>query len=526
MSECALEQVSPLPENIMLTENGAFSHISSLDALIDLHFFSIRGADVSKLVDLCDKVLTQNFTLIDQEISISGAEALSRYLVYLRHFRNGFGKGEKKVYHALLNHLFKKSERALDWFMNNDIIQNIGCWKDYYCLTGKKLKKLVIRKFVNQLTRDKDSDHPSLCAKWAPTKNSVKGANFYQALIHTVFPHSKCAEQDYRKVVSSIRKKLNLVETHLSQGRYDLINYQHVPSFALKRYTKTFSSNDPIRFREYVQRVNTGEAKINVTGRELNDLVQSIFSGKDVEVCNLVFQELLTQGTAFDRNCIVIADTSGSMKGTPINVAVGLAMYAACLNAQTFTPEQFASLHLRYANLPDPSEVAKYQIGTWWSFSDDPHVNYVVKSCILTNGQEKIFSLSDILENLDRGNWEMTTDFERVYLKLLETEQTFDDVIVVSDMQFNQCVNNAESTLFENMKEQFASQNKPMPKMIFWNVRSSTVLVTNNETNTLLVSGYSPNILNDVMTGKTTTTDFMSELLIKVGTMFTPFKNV
>lgn len=41
VSDCDFH-VEPLPENIRLTQNGAYSHVSSLDNLIDLHFFTVR----------------------------------------------------------------------------------------------------------------------------------------------------------------------------------------------------------------------------------------------------------------------------------------------------------------------------------------------------------------------------------------------------------------------------------------------------------------------------------------------------
>lgn len=465
----------------------------------------------------------------DRVIKITNDEALSRYLIYLRHFRDGFGKGEKKLYHLLLNQLFQRSPRAKKWFMDNDIIPQIGCWKDYFCLTGKANRKLVARKFVEQLRRDMEVPEGgkiSLCAKWAPTESSDKGSNFFSTIVHTMFPRSTYPERDYRRVISSLRKKLNLIETKLVKRDYSSILYSQVPSFAMKRYTKAFTKHDSERFTAYLADLKKGLQKMNVTGRELNDLVGSVKSRKDVEVCDLVFQELLKKGQAFERNCLTVADVSGSMgagNGPPINVSVGMALYTACLNSIPVTSERFRDMNIDpnlYKYLPNPSEVSEYQVGTWWSFSAHPRINYVIRSYTLTNGETVTVNLSHMLESLNYSDWDMNTDFEAMYLQLLDQEENYDDVIVISDMEFDACVRNAKVTLFEDTKRRFKEMGKPLPKMVFWNVNGRTVPVTNNETNTLLVSGYSPNILNDVMTGKLTTSEFMMELLVKIGTMF------
>ena len=83
-------------------------------------------------------------------------------------------------------------------------------------------------------------------------------------------------------------------------------------------------------------------------------------------------------------------------------------------------------------------------------------------------------------------------------------------VLIVSDMQFDEAVgvnsynprNKFDKVSFFNkMKRKFQRWDVPFPKLVFWNVRESISgsPVTFDEHGTALISGYSPAIMQTIM---------------------------
>ena len=86
---------------------------------------------------------------------------------------------------------------------------------------------------------------------------------------------------------------------------------------------------------------------------------------------------------------------------------------------------------------------------------------------------------------------------------------------LISDMEFNRCVRNADSTIFENAKTRFASHGYQLPKVVFWNVQSRNAQqpVTQNEQGVALISGCTPRIFNMVSSGVLSPLGYMMEIL-------------
>ena len=61
-----------------------------------------------------------------------------------------------------------------------------------------------------------------------------------------------------------------------------------------------------------------------------------------------------------------------------------------------------------------------------------------------------------------------------------------------------------DKTLFDVIAERFESAGYKIPRLIFWNVcsRTGTIPVMENEMGVALVSGFSPNIADMVMSGE------------------------
>jgi hypothetical protein len=60
-------------------------------------------------------------------------------------------------------------------------------------------------------------------------------------------------------------------------------------------------------------------------------------------------------------------------------------------------------------------------------------------------------------------------------------------------------------TLFENLTERFERAGYKMPRLVFWNVnsRTNTIPVKQNDMGVALISGFSVNLCNMVLSGET-----------------------
>lgn len=63
---------------------------------------------------------------------------------------------------------------------------------------------------------------------------------------------------------------------------------------------------------------------------------------------------------------------------------------------------------------------------------------------------------------------------------------------------------NVDQTLFDTICERWESAGYKLPRLIFWNVcsRTGTIPVTTNDLGVALVSGFSPNIADMVLSGE------------------------
>ena len=96
----------------------------------------------------------------------------------------------------------------------------------------------------------------------------------------------------------------------------------------------------------------------------------------------------------------------------------------------------------------------------------------------------------------------------------LNQEDLPKQILIISDMEFN-CINDyydiwdsdndnrrkLDNTLFEEIADRFNENGYKLPKLVFWNVNSRTnaVPLQKNELGVILVSGFSKNIFDMVL---------------------------
>jgi hypothetical protein len=441
------------------TENGAKAYSSTGNYCLDL--FSKIGAvrhDLEQAEYYFMLALNEDF------------EKALRILFYARDIRGG--QGERKVFRHLLLKLVetypKQSKKILH------LIPEYGRWDDLLVLENTKLWPTALTIIKNQLTKDLKSESVSLLGKWLPSLNaSSKDSKRIGLKIAT---HMKWSPKIYRKNLVSLRTKIRIVEQKMCSNQWDSIAYENVPSKASLMYRNAFDKHDGKRYKEYLADVKAGKKKINAGAVYPYEIVGAILDLTGIETADAMWNSLPNYMTE-EFQGVVVADTSGSMNGSPLNVCISLAIYIAERNKSNVWKNKFIT------------------------FSENPEFQNIVG-----------YNLTERVCNLSKSSWGYNTDLIKVFQEILKCavahdipeSEMIDKIIIVSDMQFDSCCSNNDRTNFEFIKESYESFGYSVPQLIFWNVNSySNTPVTIHDTGTCLVSGCSPSILKTVLATKT-----------------------
>lgn len=330
----------------------------------------------------------------------------------------------------------------------------------------------------------------SLIGKWLPSLNaSSYKTKKYAKIIQTSLG---LTPREYRKLLSRLRKAISIVETKLTEKNYEAIDYSKIPSKASMKYRQAFFRNDQERYTAFLDSLSKGEVKVNAKTLYPNDIVGKILnswgtSEQDIKLFEGQWANLPNFIGDKNENSLVMADVSVSMSGEPMNVAIALAMYIAERNKGAYH-----NYFMTFSSMP---ELVKIQG---------------------SNIVEKV-------RNISRAHWEMDTNIEKALKTILDVavknklpnDEVVKKLYIISDMQFNRCVEGANKNIFHNLKLKFERHGYDFPNIVFWNVRAyGNQPMTMNELGVQLVSGYSPSILTQLLNsdGKTPY-DFMLEVI-------------
>ena len=352
----------------------------------------------------------------------------------------------------------------------------------------------------------------SLIAKWMCSENasSEQTKRYAQMLRKGLGLSSK----EYRKILSSLRSYIDIVESKMSAKKWGDIKYEMVPSRANLIYNGAFLRNDEERRREYLSKLEKGETKINAGTLFPHDIVHKYSSttgwyggvGKyDASLESL--WKALPDTVNECGNTIVVADGSGSMccnvggnsRVTALEVANALAIYFA-----EHSSGDFKDKYITFSSRPQLVDFSQCD-----SLRDKLRVAYSHSECSNTN-IEKVFDL--ILTTAVNGH--------------MKQEDMPKNVLIISDMEFDSCAtcdgsarygfNRPNAKLFKVIKKRFEDAGYQMPRLVFWNVnsRTGTIPVKENDLGVALVSGFSTNVCKMVMSGKTDPYECLVETLM------------
>lgn len=394
------------------------------------------------------------------------------------------------------------------------LIPEFGRWDDLYCLVGTKVEKDVFDFIHEQLTLDIDCGTPSLLAKWLKSENT--SSKISRELATKTRVALGLDSRTYRHMLSLLRNRINIVETLMSQNRWDEIEFDKLPSRAGLIYKNAFARHDitKARYEAFIKdestNVNTGTlypydivhevSKIWDTGwRNRYDLTASLNDVRRVAI-NKYWDNLHDYFNNSPLNALVVCDTSGSMTCSvgnsnihPIDVAISLALYSA-----DKAKGPFHNHFISFSSRPQLIETAGID------FCDKVSRIYKQNLCENTN----IEATFDLVLN---------TALNR-HLKQSDMPE---HIIVISDMQFDQArgyysERNDTKTLMEKIENKWLRAGYEMPKLVFWNVNAASGggnIPMKDKNGITFVSGASPVIFEMIMTGKTAKDLMLDKLL-------------
>ncbi|MGL5921973.1 DUF2828 family protein [Chroococcidiopsis sp.] len=470
----ALESPIVSPPSYTVTENGAQTYASTGSALLDLFSrgAAMRKAPEAEIAGLLSASLRDNIPLTVV------------VLFYLRDVLEG--QGERRFFRVALSYLVKHHPSILPMIL--DLVPLYGRWDDLFALEGTAFYPDVLKLFSEQLKDDLDilNTNPngsiSLAAKWSPSESSSPISHRRAAALRD---YMQLTSRQYRKMLVRLRRQLKLVESSMCARRWDEINYSHVPSKAHVLYRKAFGRHSPERYAAYLAALknptrSAKDVKMNTKTLHPFDIVHKILYGQEQNATLEAAWENLPDWVQGDYSCLVVADTSGSMSGEPMSMAVALALYIAERN-QGVWQDRFIT------------------------FSSNPHLQSISGSTITAR-----------VTNLSRADWDTSTDLQAVFNLILKTavQNKLDQadlpktVVIVSDMQFNEATRHYSweddpATNLAAIRQQYAQAGYSCPSLVFWNVsaRVQESPARFDESGVALVSGNSPTIFQQVVTG-------------------------
>lgn len=477
--------------NFTLTENGAVTHASTGSDCLDL-FASIgalRHADDKEIISHFVRAFTED------------RDSAMKLIFFARDIRGGLG--ERRVFRTIMNWLAANEPETVK--KNIQYVAEFGRWDDLLCLMGTACEKEMLAYIKNQFYTDikalETGGDVSLLGKWLPSANTSSRETVSQAKhIARTFGMSEAA---YRKALSRLRAHIRIIENNLREKDYTF-DYEKQPSRALFKYRKAFIRNDGERYQNFLHRAEAGEAVLkagNVSPYELvgpfltsgwykdDGSYMRTVSAEEKAALNATWNALPDFGG--DENALAVIDTSGSMyccsSPTPAAVALSLGLYFAERNRGLFR-NHFIEFSARPQLIEIKGETFADKLRYIASFEEVANTNL-----------EAVFDL--ILRTAVKHN--------------VPQEELPAKLVIISDMEFDCCVEDASATNFENAKAKFVRCGYKLPEIVFWNVasRNRQQPVKKNEQGVALVSGATPRLFEMIAGGNLSPYTFMMEVL-------------
>ncbi|AFC21626.1 RNA-binding protein [Cronobacter phage vB_CsaM_GAP32] len=466
--------------NRSTTANGGASLKSTLNPLVDLFFMigSLRNKDLGAYKAQFDAAYAANPTLALQMI------------LWARDVRGG--AGERNTPRELLKYLEVKHPE--DVLRVIPVLAEFGRWDDLLIFKTAAAKSVAYSAIAEALQSGN-----GLCAKWMPRiykfKKNAQGvvdmnstANKNRAhnnkIAREIMATMNINERTYRKLLASLS---NTVEQKMCANEWDEIDYGKLPSVASSRYLPAFMKRDENRYREYLASLEKGEGKVNAGALFPYDVTRKLNTNSQATTLAVAQWEQLKNFMG-ENTAVPMVDTSGSMTCRAgesgmscMDIAISLGLYIADKQEGAFK-----DLFLNFSSRPRLFELKGNNIA-------EKH--------------------RDILRYQAGQYWGGSTNVEAAFQEVLRVavaqqvpaDQMPKNLIVLSDMEFNASTSGGwNATAYNKAKADFARAGYELPTVVFWNLnaRAGNNPVRFDQNNVALVSGFSPSVLEAILSGE------------------------
>lgn len=476
--------------NFTTTENGAITHKTTKSDLLDM--FALGGAYRNRSDDDVK-------TLVRNAFRENPVYAL-KCLFYLRDVRGG--QGERRFFRVAIKDLVAVDREAVR--RNLIHVPEFGRWDDLYVFVGTALEGDALKIMKDQLALDVQCKTPSLLAKWLKSENTSSHES--RRLGKVTRKYFGMTAKQYRKTLSILRARINVLERLMSENRWDEIEFDKIPSKAGMKYKNAFARHDIERAKAgaqtYADFAKDETKTVNAAVLNPVDIASQIFSyggycGAPTQTERLMWDKywanLKDYYNGREENGIAIVDVSGSMSGTPMDAAVSMGAYIA--------------------------ERGK-----------GPFQNHFIT--FSSNPQFVRFNGVDIYEKFQRArsaDWGGSTNIEATFDLMLNValqngvpaSEMPKTLYIFSDMEFNGCMSFGRpsrerwsygnritggigeiNTLLENIAQKWMAYGYELPRVIFWNLDARQNNIPALGGRFSYVSGFSMNMVETILSGK------------------------
>lgn len=470
------------------SENSVISYSTST-CQDSLYFFinTDRNTDIDKVIQNFIKIYNKN-----QENAL-------KLLYNLRDIRTG--KGEKFISRVLL-FVLKLKTPNIYYNVLNDFVDKYGSWKDVLFIYDLSIKFGNIKTdietdlFVDQIKEDKiildingKKAKISLAAKWIPSEGSYYNKKPLKMALE-ISQKMNLSEKEYRKLISRLRRHLNIIETRLSNQDFENINFSHIPFVAHKIYRNVFKRDTNskgvynkhredlmYKYNEYLYSLKKGKTKINSYCVNPCKIVK-YYMNPNSFLCITVENQWKNIVNDIKRNNVLdktmaVLDVSYSINRETVAIALGI-LLSQC------TSKEYKNKLINFHESP-----------SWINFNENETL------------YEKIKKVSKIScgENMNIYNvFKLILDHALKYE--LTQKQMIEKLFIFTDMKFNS-VNGNDKTPIQKIKYEYNIHGYKLPKIICWNLKSCSNFPFESESeNVICLSGFSQNLLTLFMKNK------------------------
>lgn len=469
--------------NITHGENGDPSYKSTHNTLLDLYgaMGALRGRK-DEFLSYFEKAYEYN---PEQTIAL---------LFKLRDIRHGLG--ERELFRAGLRWL----EERLDTKELSKLFYSIieyGRYDDLWKSFKYRNTLDAVASFIYDHRLDEKGNiqlYKDIGKKWLPRNPRTADERYFVARLRSVFGMSP---KTWRKYLNEEGRTL---ETTMCEKRWDEINYNHVASQAMSKFNRAFKRNDEKRYTEWLDEVYNNavvnkdndeaktDAKVNAaTLYPYQVLVVSAcqYGLLDEGVSKLANSQWNSLPDLFkDRQTRVLPmiDVSGSMycslgrtKYTCLDASVSLGVYCAQRNKGAF--------HNIYMTFSSKPILAKLEEGELL----EEHYRQVLAPC---------HSFECMNTDIDKALDRLLAEAHRANVPNDEMPEI---LLILSDMNFDDHSVTYTDTFIKRMQKEYDKYGYTLPKIVFWNLHhNGSFACTSKNNNVIQVSGFSPNILEDI----------------------------